>query len=97
MQEGGYARRVWAVSMNAYKPRGADQMNTSSKMNETEILRVELEVMRQEHSDLDDAIQALHDRPIADPLTLQRLKKNKLRLKDKMAQLEDRITPDIIA
>ncbi|EDZ43335.1 conserved hypothetical protein [Rhodobacteraceae bacterium HTCC2083] len=66
-------------------------------MKTNDVLRVELEVMRREHRDLDEAIHALAEKGTADPLTLQRLKRNKLRLKDKIAQIEDRLTPDIIA
>lgn len=70
---------------------------TDISMKTNEVLRVELEVMRREHRDLDEAIQALTDKGTADQFTLQRLKRNKLRLKDKIAIIEDRLTPDIIA
>ncbi|WP_353471247.1 DUF465 domain-containing protein [Salipiger sp. H15] len=66
-------------------------------MKTEEVLRVELEVFKREHRDLDEAIRALQDRGTADQLTLQRLKKKKLFLKDKIAMIEDRLTPDIIA
>ncbi|WP_136637042.1 YdcH family protein [Pseudooceanicola onchidii] len=74
-------------------------MNARSdiSMKTDEVLRVELEVFRREHADLDQAIAALQERSTADQLTLQRLKKQKLRLKDKIAQIEDRLLPDIIA
>lgn len=74
-------------------------MNAPSdlSMKTDEVLRVELEVFRREHRDLDDAISALSDRAVADQLTLQRLKKRKLKLKDQIASIEDRLTPDIIA
>lgn len=72
-------------------------MNTSKEMEHQEILRVELEVLRQEHRDLDEAITALQERNAADMLTLKRLKKQKLLLKDKITSLQDRTTPDIIA
>ena len=74
-------------------------MDTSfdGSMDRSEILRIELEVLRSEHRDLDDAISALQEKAGADRLTIQRLKKRKLRLKDKIANLEDQITPDIIA
>ena len=62
-----------------------------------EILRIELEVLKQEHRDLDEAVKALEERGIQDQLTIQRLKKKKLALKDKIAVIEDRLTPDIIA
>ncbi len=66
-------------------------------MKNEEVLRVELEVFRREHRDLDEAIRALQERGTADQLTLQRLKKRKLQFKDRIAQIEDRLTPDIIA
>ncbi|MEJ6397645.1 YdcH family protein [Yoonia sp. 208BN28-4] len=72
-------------------------MNNSAKMEQTEVLRVELAVLRQEHRDLDDAIHALHAKGAPDMLTLQRLKRQKLSLKDQISRLEDRLTPDIIA
>ena len=62
-----------------------------------EILQIELEVLKQEHRDLDEAVKALEERGIQDQLTIQRLKKKKLALKDKIAVIEDRLTPDIIA
>ena len=66
-------------------------------MKTDDVLRVELEVFRREHRDLDEAIQAMAERGTSDQLTLQRLKKRKLRLKDLIALIEDRLTPDIIA
>lgn len=66
-------------------------------MDQPEILRVELAVLKREHRDLDEAIDALQSRGSADMLTVKRLKKQKLALKDKIAALEDRIFPDIIA
>lgn len=74
-------------------------MNASSdiSMKTEDVLRVELAVFRQEHRDLDQAIVAMVERGTADQLTIQRLKKKKLRLKDVIAQIEDRLTPDIIA
>ena len=72
-------------------------MNSTAKMDETEVLRVKLEVLRREHRDLDEAISALQERASADMLTIRRLKKQKLALKDRISVLEDRILPDIIA
>jgi hypothetical protein len=66
-------------------------------MDTNEVLRVELAVFKREHRDLDEAIHALQESQRADPLLLSRLKKKKLRLKDKIAQIEDKLTPDIIA
>ncbi|MFC6639163.1 DUF465 domain-containing protein [Sulfitobacter sp. JBTF-M27] len=70
---------------------------TDLAMKTDEVLRVELEVFRREHRDLDEAIAALNERGTADQLTIQRLKKRKLRLKDLISVIEDRLTPDIIA
>ncbi|MCG6902245.1 MAG: DUF465 domain-containing protein [Rhodobacter sp.] len=72
-------------------------MNDVSKMGHEEVLRVELEELRREHRDLDDAIAALQDSRRADQLRLRRLKKQKLFLKDKISRIEDKLTPDIIA
>ncbi|SHI64476.1 hypothetical protein SAMN05444000_102149 [Shimia gijangensis] len=66
-------------------------------MKTDDVLQVELEVFKQEHRDLDEAIHALIERGKSDQLTIQRLKKQKLRLKDLIALIEDRLTPDIIA
>ncbi|MFD1341696.1 YdcH family protein [Litorisediminicola beolgyonensis] len=66
-------------------------------MKTDEVLRVELEVFRREHRDLDEAIRALQATGTFDQLTLQRLKKKKLQLKDRISLIEDRLLPDIIA
>lgn len=57
----------------------------------------ELGRLREEHRDLDAAIAALEQMGPSDQLQIQRLKKRKLVLKDRMAFLEDQLTPDIIA
>ena len=72
-------------------------MNDSAKMGTEDVKKVELEVLRREHRDLDDAILALEERGRGDPLALRRLKKQKLALKDRIARIEDQLTPDIIA
>lgn len=59
-------------------------------------LRLEFARLKQEHADFDAAINAMMATG-CDPLQIQRMKKKKLALKDKIAQLEDRIIPDIIA
>ncbi|WP_373286808.1 YdcH family protein [Actibacterium pelagium] len=67
-------------------------------MNSDEVLRVKLEVLRREHRDLDEAIRALEEKGGAScQFTVKRLKKQKLGLKDRIAVIEDRLTPDIIA
>lgn len=65
-------------------------------MDDSEIA-TRLDLLRLEHRDMDDAIFALVSVGSADQLQLARLKKRKLRLRDEIAQLEDRLIPDIIA
>jgi hypothetical protein len=60
-------------------------------------LREQLARLQQEHRDLDAAISALQHSPGADLLQVQRLKKRKLYLRDRIAHIEDELTPDIIA
>lgn len=60
-------------------------------------LKVQLERLRQEHRDLDAAIEALQVVPGADLIQVQRLKKRRLGLRDRIAFIEDQLTPDIIA
>ena len=57
----------------------------------------ELRRLRVEHRDLDDAIAALERVGVPDQLQVQRLKKRKLILRDRIAYIEDQLTPDIIA
>ncbi|MEQ1936722.1 YdcH family protein [Mesorhizobium sp. CN5-321] len=66
-----------------------------SEQEQAEI-RLEFARLKQEHTDFDAAINAM----IAtgcDPLQIQRMKKKKLAVKDRLSALEDRIIPDIIA
>jgi hypothetical protein len=72
-------------------------MQAPTELNHEEVLRVKLEVLRREHRDLDEAIVALQSRGTADQLTMVRLKKRKLMLKDQIARIQDELTPDIIA
>ena len=58
---------------------------------------LELARLQQEHRDLDAAIEALQQSPAPDLLRLQRLKKRKLQLRDRISFIEDQNTPDIIA
>ena len=60
-------------------------------------LKAQLVRLRQEHRDLDVAIEALHNSPSSDLLQVQRLKKRKLVLRDRIIAIEDQLTPDIIA
>jgi hypothetical protein len=65
--------------------------------NDESVLREQLSRLQQEHRDLDAAIEALATSPGSDLIQVQRLKKRKLILRDQILQIEDRLTPDIIA
>jgi hypothetical protein len=73
--------------------RAAAAMKTEDESE----LKAQLARLRQEHRDLDAAIEALHNAPGSDLLQVQRLKKRKLQLRDRIIQIEDQLTPDIIA
>lgn len=60
-------------------------------------LGLELSSIRQEHADMDAAIHALDVTGTADQMIVQRLKKKKLALKDRIVALEKILLPDIIA
>ncbi|MFN4155459.1 MAG: YdcH family protein [Paracoccaceae bacterium] len=72
-------------------------MNAPSELNFEDMLQIRLEVLRREHRDLDAAIHALEETGRPDQLTLRRLKKQKLSLKDQIVRIEDQLIPDIIA
>jgi hypothetical protein len=73
-------------------------MDKELKQEERAALVAQIERLREEHRDLDAAIEALnHTGQAADQLQWQRLKKRKLILRDKLVMLEDQLTPDIIA
>ena len=69
------------------------KMNTFQEV----ALRAKLQDLRQQHRDLDTAIQSLEETRTGDQLQLRRLKKMKLDLKDRIQQIENMLIPDIIA
>ena len=75
------------------------QANSAVVMTDEEerALREQLARLLQEHRDLDAAIEALVISPGSDLIQVQRLKKRKLVLRDKIRIIEDQLTPDIIA
>lgn len=64
---------------------------------DTSSIEARLGTLREEHRDLDSAIEALAASAVTDQLQLARLKKRKLRLRDEISMLEDQLIPDIIA
>jgi hypothetical protein len=73
-----------------------NSMPDTTEPTETQ-LAGDLARLREEHRDLDTAINALEAIAAADQLQIQRLKKRKLWLKDRIIALSDQLTPDIIA
>ena len=81
-------------------PRGRGQRRVEQvaiSKEEEHALREQLGRLQQEHRDLDAAIAALAASPASDLIQVQRLKKRKLVLRDKIRAVEDQLTPDIIA
>jgi hypothetical protein len=72
-------------------------IRAAMKNEEERELRMELERLRQEHRDLDTAIDALLSASGYDRLQVQRLKKRKLQIRDQISEAEDKLFPDIIA
>jgi len=67
-------------------------------MNEdTKQFLKQLLILEQEHRDLDDIIKRLQEEKTVNLNQMQRFKKRKLLLKDKIENLKDKIEPDIIA
>ncbi len=71
-------------------------MNDELK-SDHEALKARIAELKQEHQDLDAAVQALEAGVRPDQIQIARLKKKKLALRDQIVQLEDQLTPDIIA
>lgn len=66
-------------------------------MDQREMLEAELAELRRRHRALDDEISELSEAVLPDQLQVRRLKKEKLHVKDTIAQIEDLLYPDIIA
>ena len=93
-RQGRYSR---SYLHNLLQPHRVFQLAYIMTNEDERELETELARLQQEHRDLDAAIDALHQSPAPDLLRLQRLKKRKLQLRDRIAFIEDQITPDIIA
>jgi len=66
-------------------------------IDDEDALIARLNELKQDHADLDAAVQAIALSPLPDMLLIARLKRKKLALKDEMARIEDLLNPDIIA
>ena len=72
-------------------------MNDDDFIPSEETLQARLSDLRQDHADLDAALQAIALSPLPDMLLIARLKRKKLALKDEIVSIEDQLNPDIIA
>ena len=71
-------------------------MTKIEKVGDLAELRLELRRLEKEHGRIDKMLSNIED-PILDTLLIQRLKKEKLFLKDKINKIANELTPDIIA
>tara|TARA_Y100000590_G_scaffold468786_1_gene653110 strand:+ start:2131 stop:2331 length:201 start_codon:yes stop_codon:yes gene_type:complete len=60
-------------------------------------LEDDLRKLEEEHNDLDQIIHKLYDHKTINLMQIQRLKKKKLHLKDRILKIKDELEPDIIA
>ena len=72
---------------------GPDQSAANEELNPSE----RLALMQTQHRTLDQKIIELQSRPWQNQLLVQRLKKEKLRLKESIERLKDAIIPDLNA
>lgn len=75
----------------------SEEPHLPAEMTEDEVLRAEYEVYKRAHRELDELIVKLEQGPAPDVIAVRRLKREKLRLKDRAEAIFDRLNPDIIA
>jgi hypothetical protein len=66
-------------------------------MIDEDSLREQLDDMRREHKSLDEQLEQLSRAQAVDFLTIAKIKKEKLRLKDCIQRIESMLIPDILA
>ena len=87
---------VWRSAIRS-SGKGRDMTDSTDMPVDPAALLAELQRLRIEHKDISDAVDALEAIGQADQLQIRRFKRRKLLLKDLIRQIEDQITPDIIA
>lgn len=65
--------------------------------SEKQLLMQALAELKQEHRELDIAIQEMAEKVQANQLEIGRLKKQKLKLKDAIARMQSKLIPDLHA
>ncbi len=93
----GHASRGAGHGSPMPRHEGGVRMAKDLTDDEQASFRAEIDRLREEHRDLDAAIEALLHLGSIDQLQVQRFKKRKLVLRDRISFLEDQVTPDIIA
>jgi hypothetical protein len=66
-------------------------------MVEKETLKRKLDLLQEEHRELDTMIENMMRETVVNQLAIQRLKKRKLLIRDQIVQVRSQILPDIIA
>lgn len=66
-------------------------------MDQQEALKKKLELLKEEHRELDTMIEDLLRETIVNQLAVQRLKKKKLLVRDQITHIHSKLIPDIIA
>ncbi|MEM9705398.1 MAG: DUF465 domain-containing protein [Pseudomonadota bacterium] len=94
--------RLRVIESDSENEPGGEQIGSSTTdvdepVANDEVLLRKLTALEQDHADLAAAIEALQAHRASDPLTIARLKKKKLQIKDLIYKIRERITPDIIA
>jgi hypothetical protein len=90
------AIEIWIRKRKKFMDDSSGSLPPSPEINEAD-LQAELQQLRIEHKDISDAVEALEAIGQADQLQIRRFKRRKLSLKDRIRQIEDQLTPDIIA
>ena len=90
------AIEIWIRKRKKFMDDSSGSPPPLPEINEAD-LQSELQQLRIEHKDISDAVEALEAIGQADQLQIRRFKRRKLSLKDLIRQIEDQLTPDIIA
>lgn len=77
-------------------PPDMPESEIAEDLSDAELLAL-LKRLKAEHRAIDKEIKALGETGVLDVLKIQRMKKIKLSMKDKITFIEDQLTPDIIA
>jgi len=78
------------------QPPNITDSESSEEPTKAELLEM-LSELKSEHRAIDNEIKAMAETGVTDMLKIKRMKKIKLSIKDKIAYIENQVTPDIIA